>query len=298
MPASSRWPRTTATIAASSPSATHAARRRASRSRTTASGRRGRRHATAAARRRARPTARCHSAPGRRDARASTAGRGGRRPVSGAGVISACTCVDRVRVERADRREVDATARAAACTALVRRFWSSSSSRNAYGRAVRISCASTDGSVVSTHVHAHRRRPRCARAARAARRRRAPRAACRRWSGARCTWSGISIGPTTFSWHAAACGNTAAMRSSASMRWIGGGLRRAAAEPQHEQRAVEVPAPARAWNIGASRTACSSVSSTVRLLHVARAPRRAGSCGAGRATARSRRRWRRPAARS
>ena len=35
-------------------------------------------------------------------------------------------------------------------TALTRRFWNSSSSRNAYGRAVRISCASTDGSVVST----------------------------------------------------------------------------------------------------------------------------------------------------
>ena len=39
-------------------------------------------------------------------------------------------------------------------------------------------------------------------------------------------WSGISIGPVTFSWQAAACGNSAAIRSSASMRWIGGGFLR------------------------------------------------------------------------
>ena len=39
-------------------------------------------------------------------------------------------------------------------------------------------------------------------------------------------WSGISTGPATFSWQAAACGNSAAIMSSDSMRWIGGGLRR------------------------------------------------------------------------
>jgi len=37
-------------------------------------------------------------------------------------------------------------------------------------------------------------------------------------------WSGISIGPVAFSWHAANPGNTAAMRSSDSIRWIGGGF--------------------------------------------------------------------------
>ncbi len=40
------------------------------------------------------------------------------------------------------------------------------------------------------------------------------------------TWSGSSIGPVTFSWQAAGSGNTAAIRSSASMRWIGGGFLR------------------------------------------------------------------------
>ena len=78
-------------------------------------------------------------------------------------------------------------------------------------------------------------------------------------------WSGISIGPATFSWQAAACGNTAAMRSSASMRWIGGGFfvplrnRSTISERLRFQRH-------RAWNIGESRIACSSVSSTVLLL--------------------------------
>ena len=94
-------------------------------------------------------------------------------------------------------------------------------------------------------VHAHRRRPRSARAARAT----------PSMSSASCsvssivwrtsTWSGISIGPMTFSWHAAACGNTAAMRSSDSMRWIGGGLRRPLRKRSTMQRPVEVPAPAR-----------------------------------------------------
>ena len=40
------------------------------------------------------------------------------------------------------------------------------------------------------------------------------------------TWSGSSTGPDTFSWHAAAKGNSAAMTSSASIRWMGGGFLR------------------------------------------------------------------------
>ena len=79
------------------------------------------------------------------------------------------------------------------------------------------------------------------------------------------TWSGISIGPTALSWQAAACGNTATMRSSASMRWIGGGFflpprnRSTISERLRFQRQ-------RAWNMGESRMACSSVSSIAWLL--------------------------------
>ena len=79
------------------------------------------------------------------------------------------------------------------------------------------------------------------------------------------TWSGISIGPVTFSWHAAACGNTAAMRSSDSMRWIGGGLRRPLRKRSTISERLRFHRQ-RAWNIGESRMACSSVSSTVALL--------------------------------
>ena len=56
---------------------------------------------------------------------------------------------DRVGVEPPDRLQLDDNPRRR-CTALVRRFWNSSSSRKVYGFDVRISCASTDGSVVST----------------------------------------------------------------------------------------------------------------------------------------------------
>ncbi len=110
------------------------------------------------------------------------------------------------------------------CTALVRRFCSSSSSRKAYGRAVRISCASTDGSVVSAKCT--RTTPRSMRSSRAVNPSASSasvRVSSMVWRTRR--WSGISTGPVTFSWHAAAWGNTAAMRSSDSMRWIGGGLR-------------------------------------------------------------------------
>ena len=69
------------------------------------------------------------------------------------------------------------------------------------------------------------------------------------------TWSGISIGPVTFSWQAAACGNTAAIRSSASMRWIGGGLRLPLRNRSTISERLRFQRQ-RAWNIGESRIAC------------------------------------------
>ena len=74
----------------------------------------------------------------------------------------------------------------------------------------------------------------------------------------------MSIAPVTFSWQAAACGNTAASRSSDSIRWIGGGLRR----PPRNRSTISDRLRfqrQRAWNIGESRMACSRVSRTVRL---------------------------------
>ena len=102
------------------------------------------------------------------------------------------------------------------------------------------------------------RRTRCRRAGSSARRCRGASVSvsCIVWrtSG----WSGISIGPVTFSWQAAAWGKRAAMRSSASMRW----MRRRVAPPalpaQHDERPVQVPAPAaQEHRRRASRTACS-----------------------------------------
>ena len=126
-----------------------------------------------------------------------------------------------------------------------------------------ISCASTDGSVVSTQCTGTS--PDSMRSSSA-------------WrpstSSASCsvssivwrtsTWSGISIGPVTLSWQAAACGNTAAIRSSDSMRWIGGGLRRPLRNRSTISDRLRFQRQ-RAWNIGESRMACSSVSRTVRL---------------------------------
>ena len=128
-------------------------------------------------------------------------------------------------------------------TALVRRSCSSASSRKAYGLAVRISWLNADASVVSrkwtctwpvsmpssSSVSPSMSRP-------------SVMVSCIVWRTI--GWSGISIGPATFSWQAAACGNSAAIMSSDSMRWIGGGLRRPALEAQHDQRPVEVPPPA------------------------------------------------------
>ena len=48
----------------------------------------------------------------------------------------------------------------------------------------------------------------------------------------------------TLSWHAAACGNTAAMQVVGLHALDRRRVAAAAAEPQHQQRAVEVPAPA------------------------------------------------------
>ena len=62
-------------------------------------------------------------------------------------------------------------------------------------------------------------------------------------------WSGITTGPVTFSWQAAAWGNTAAMRSSASMRWIGGGLRRPPWKRSTSRDRLRFQRQ-RAWNIG------------------------------------------------
>ena len=76
-------------------------------------------------------------------------------------------------------------------------------------------------------------------------------------------WSGISIGPgATFSWQAASVGNTAAIRSSDSIRWIAGGFFR---PPRHRSTASEVFRfqRQRAGNSGAVSTACRTTSSTV-----------------------------------
>src|SRR4029453_4694255 len=78
------------------------------------------------------------------------------------------------------------------------------------------------------------------------------------------TWSGISIGPVALSWQAAAPGKTAAIKSSDSMRWMGGGLR----FPLRNRRTINDRLRfqrQRDWNIGESRMACSNVSRTVRL---------------------------------
>src|SRR5207237_649931 len=92
-------------------------------------------------------------------------------------------------------------------TAFVRLFCASSSSRNAYGRALIISCARTDGSVVSrqwTRIWPASMR--------------SSNSCTPSMSSASCsvssivwrtsTWSGTSIGPTMLSWHAAAWGQT------------------------------------------------------------------------------------------
>ena len=183
--------------------------------------------------------------------------------VRGSGVISSWTC----SIAAGSSAPIDARSTASprrSTTALVRRFCSSSSSRNAYGRAVRISCASTDGSVVSTECTA------TAPASMRSSRSRTPST-----SSASCSvssivwrtrrWSGISIGPVTFSWHAAACGNTAAIRSSASMRWIGGGLRFPPRNRSTSSARLRFQRQ-RDRNIGESRMAWRSVSSMVALL--------------------------------
>ena len=147
MPASSRWPRTTATATSSPPCDS---RRSASASSSVAHQRSWPPQSIVPARPDATSSSHsaCHSGCGgistsehRRSWRSSLD--------SGCGVISACTAA----IASGSRRPIAARSTERPrriCTAFVRRFCASSSSRNAYGRAVRISCASTDGSVVST----------------------------------------------------------------------------------------------------------------------------------------------------
>ena len=73
------------------------------------------------------------------------------------------------------------------------------------------------------------------------------------------TWSGSWMGPgAVFSWQAASAGKTAAIRSSASIRWMGSGFflpprkRKMASERLRSQRQREV-------NMGDASTACSRV---------------------------------------
>ena len=146
--------------------------------------------------------------------------------------------------------------------ARLRRSSSGASSRKVNGRPFRISCASTDGSVVSRTTTVTRpdsiaptssARPSMSMASR--------RQSSSVWRTR--TWSGISSGPgATFSWQAARVGKTAAIRSSASIRWIAGGFFfppriRSTARDRfrfHLHRAA---------NIGEVRTACRTTPSTV-----------------------------------
>ena len=138
-------------------------------------------------------------------------------------------------------------------TARLRRSSSGASSRKVNGRPFRISWASTDGSVVSRTTTADpagldRRRP-----VPSGRRCPSPRAGSPPASGARARDRGSPAGPgATFSWQAASVGNTAAIRSSASIRWIARRVLLAAAHPQHGQRPVQVPPPARRRTSGRS----------------------------------------------
>jgi hypothetical protein len=164
------------------------------------------------------------------------------------------------------------------------------------GRPFRISWASGDGSVVSTQWVA--RSPDSRRATSFARPA-ASRASVRQsWSVWRTSgWSGISIGPATFSWQAAAWGKTAAIRSSASMRWIAGGFflpprkRRIASARERFQRH-------RAVKIGVGRDRLAERVLEAGGREEMRDVGERGSCGAGRARGPSRRRSPPPAARS
>ncbi len=112
-------------------------------------------------------------------------------------------------------------------------------------RGVRSGCRGRAGRARPTRPGARRPGPtRALRAGRPGRRRRAAR------SGSRCTvwrtstWSGTATGPgAAFSWQAASAGQTAASRSSASMRWRWIGRRWPPRERGTHQRPVEVPPP-------------------------------------------------------
>ena len=85
---------------------------------------------------------------------------------------------------------------------------------------------------------------------------------CTVWRTTGC--SGISIGPVMFSWQAAALGKSAAIRSSASIRWMGGGFFR----PPRNRSTISARLRfqrQRDRKIGWSRTAWVSVSMIDRL---------------------------------
>ena len=108
-------------------------------------------------------------------------------------------------------------------------------------------------------VDAHARRSPSLRAGRRGPPRRRPRSGSRRASGARAGGRAARPDRCAFSWQAASAGNTAAIRSSASMRWIGGGTR---LPPRWRSSTSERPAfqRQRTAQAGASRSACASVS--------------------------------------
>ena len=128
-------------------------------------------------------------------------------------------------------------------TALVRRFWNSSSSRKAYGRAVTISWARTDASVVSQQWT--RTSPASIRSS-SWRSPSTSRASCRVssivWRTSR--WSGISIGPDGVVLAGRGLGEHRGQQVVGLHALDRRRVAPAAAEPQHHQRPVEVPAPA------------------------------------------------------
>ena len=112
------------------------------------------------------------------------------------------------------------------------------------------------------------------------------------------TWSGMTTGPAAaFSWQAARAGKTAAMRSSASIRWIGSGFfrpprkRRTARDRFRFQRH-------RDSEHGRGQDGLFEGGGGRCPTAAARGACPAGSCAGVRGTARGRRRWPPPEARS
>ena len=127
-------------------------------------------------------------------------------------------------------------------TALVRRSMASPSSRNAYGLTVRISWASSDGSVESTKWKRTSPASTCShRATSPSQSSASVRQSCTAWRGS--GWSGTSIGPVTFSWQAAAPGEHRGEQVVALHALEVGRHPLPAPEAQDDEAAVEVPPP-------------------------------------------------------